>query len=122
VLRCGDSLLGADLQQIQAWNMRGEDAGTPTFWHNSIRVALDRAVRLRREIATLEETDVTVVERKADLLRQVQETMALVKLGGDLLVGSALAGEADDSEIMIQDRLPRFQLALTAAEEHERRP
>ncbi len=118
-LRWGDSLLGVDVAQLKTWNMRREGAATPTFWHRTVEMALERALKLRRQIAQLEDLDVRVIEQKAELLRKADQAMALVKLGGDLLVGSALAGEAEQQGVMI-DRLTRYTIALTQAEEHER--
>ncbi|HXT34444.1 MAG TPA: hypothetical protein VN837_02605 [Chloroflexota bacterium] len=120
-LRRGDSQLGIDVAQLKTWNMRREGAGTPTSWHQAVETALERALTLRRRIAQPEDLDIRVTEQKAALLRQAEEAMALVKLGGDLLVGSALAGEAEDDGVMI-DRLTRYTIALSQAEEHERQP
>ncbi len=90
-LRSGDSLLGASLRQIKQWSME-EQAQTHqmSFIELDLRKAVERAFALRERIRTLPERDVQDTEHKARLLTEAQEAMALVRLGADLLVATAL--------------------------------
>ncbi len=72
----------------------------------------------RRQIAQLEDLDAAVLAKKMSLLKEADEAMALVNLGADLLLASAVAGDADD-EAAMTSRLTRYTMALVGAEEHE---
>ncbi len=92
-LRHGDSLLGVNLRQLTTWSMdntRGEYRQMSWF-EPAITRALNTALKLRRQISTLPEHDVRDIEAKAKLLAEAEEAMALVKLGADLLIATALS-------------------------------
>src|SRR6266496_926669 len=94
-LRCGDSLLGVNLRQLTCWSMDDvQEMGAirPMGWFEpAITRALDTALKLRRQISTLPEHDVRDVEAKARMLAEAEEAMALVKLGANLLITTALS-------------------------------
>jgi hypothetical protein len=94
-LRCGDSLLGVNLRQLTTWsmdNVQGTDKPRQMVWFEpAITRALDTALKLRRQISTIQELDVHDIEAKARLLAQAEEAMELVKLGADLLIATALS-------------------------------
>ncbi len=94
-LRCGDSLLGVNLRQLTSWSMDDvQEMGAirPMGWFEpAITRALDTALKLRRQISTLPEHDVRDVEAKARMLAEAEEAMALVKLGANLLITTALS-------------------------------
>ncbi len=92
-LRCGDSLLGASLQQIKNWSMEDEQeaARQMTFMELPMKKAVDVALKLREKIRMLPEHTVRDVEAKEKLLADAEEAMELVHLGADLLVATALS-------------------------------
>ncbi len=94
-LRCGDSLLGVNIKQLTSWSMDNTQ-GTGTirqmgWFEPAITYALHTALKLRRQISALPEHDVRDVEAKARMLAEAEEAMALVKLGADLLITTALS-------------------------------
>jgi len=94
-LRCGDSLLGVNIRQLTSWSMDNVQ-GTGTmrqmgWFEPAITRALDTALKLRRQISTMAEHDVRDIEAKARMLAEAEEAMALVKLGADLLIVTALS-------------------------------
>ena len=95
-LRCGDSLLGVNLRQLTSWSMDNSQATGKirqmTWFEPAITRALDTALKLRRQISSIQELDVHDIEAKARLLAEAEEAMELVKLGADLLIATALSG------------------------------
>src|SRR6266496_3136614 len=94
-LRCGDSLLGVSLRQLTTWSMDSRQAmgkmRQMTWFEPAITRAIDTALKLRRQISTMQELDVHDIEAKARLLAEAEEAMELVKLGADLLIATALS-------------------------------
>jgi hypothetical protein len=121
-LRCGDSLLGiADIKQVQQWSLVPEDgrAATVPWIKPVIDHTMTRALKLRRQIAATPVKDAREVEEKERLLHDAEAAMDLVRLGADLLVGSALAPDARERERLRQDMLAWYHLAVTT-QEHQR--
>ena len=91
-LRCGDSLLGVNLRQLTSWSMDAKRKSTGArqmVWIEPlIKDALDTALKLRRQIATMPENDVRDIEAKVRLLAESEEAMEVVKLGADLLIAT----------------------------------
>jgi hypothetical protein len=122
-LRWGDSLLGADVAQLSAWSLDREEHGNQQTWFEPvIRQALDRALKLRRQIASTPVVTVRDAEDKEHLLAEAEEAMALVKLGGDLLVGSALAPTPKERKATSERLLIRYFGVVSALEEYRRVP
>jgi hypothetical protein len=92
-LRWGDSLLGADEQQLQTWSLtrEGEEEQQIRLLSVPVRQALETALRLRRQIAGHLVRDARDAEAKEQMLADAEEAMGLVRLGCDLLTASALA-------------------------------
>ncbi|HYU76973.1 MAG TPA: DNA methyltransferase, partial [Ktedonobacteraceae bacterium] len=94
-LRCGDSLLGVSLRQLTTWSMDSRQAmgkmRQMTWFEPAITRAIDTALKLRRQISTMQELDVHDIEAKTRLLAEAEEAMELVKLGADLLFATALS-------------------------------
>src|SRR5260370_22681684 len=83
-LRCGDSLLGVNLQQLTCWSMdasRTHEQARQMVWIEPlIKDALDTALNLRRQIPALPEHDVRDIEANTRLLADAAQARALVKL------------------------------------------
>jgi hypothetical protein len=106
-LRCGDSLLGVNLQQLTSWSMdvnRSVTKARQTVWIEPlIKDALDTALKLRRWISTISDNSVSDIETKQRLLVEAEEAMELIKLGADLLVATALCDTR--RQALLQDTL-----------------
>ncbi len=121
-LRCGDSLLGVNLQQLTGWSMdagRTHEQARQTVWIEPlIKDALDTALKLRRQIRALPEHDVRDIEAKARLLAEAEEAMELVKLGADLLIVTALCDPK--RQVILQDTLHTDYTVLVSAYQETR--
>lgn len=94
-LRCGDLLLGVNLQQLTTWSMDNiQETSKPrqmVWFELAITHALNTALKLRRQISNMQELDVHDIEAKSHLLTEAEEAMELVKLGADLLIATSLS-------------------------------
>jgi Eco57I restriction-modification methylase/MmeI, target recognition domain/MmeI, N-terminal domain len=118
-LRWGDSLLGVNLRQLTSWSIDDtrKDAKTRQMvWIEPlIKDALDTALKLRSQIRDMPENDVRDIEAKAHLLTEAEEAMELVKLGADLLIGTALCDSK--RQAILQDTIHAEYMVLVSAYE-----
>ncbi len=91
-LRCGDSLLGADERQLSNGSLDAKSGEVTQI--SQIRFAMQYAlptvIQKRRQIATLADRNIHDIETKERLLKEADQALEIVKLGGDLLIGIAL--------------------------------
>ena len=122
-LRCGDSLLGVNLRQLTSWSMDSEGKGASArqmVWIEPlIKDALDTALKLRRQIATMPENDVRDIEAKVRLLAEAEEAMEVVKLGADLLIAASLCDSKQQA--ILQDTMHVEYTVLVSAYEEARK-
>jgi hypothetical protein len=120
-LRCGDSLLGiSDIGQLAHWSLDKSDGVEPrqtTFITRQVEEALEVALRERRKIAGTRVREARDADLKAGWLATADAALALVKLGADLLVASALHPNPKQREGLRNEWLGRYSLLLSAAEE-----
>jgi hypothetical protein len=120
-LRCGDSLLGiSEIDQLTHWSLDKQDevAGRQTtFITRQVEEALEVALRERRKIAGTRVRDARDADLKAGWLATADAALALVKLGADLLIASALHPNPKQREGLRGEWLMRYSLLLSAAEE-----
>ncbi len=122
-LRDGDSLLGANERQLVNWSMDARSGEiTQMVWIRGVMErALATALKLRRQISQLTDHDVRDIQTKERLLKQANETTAVVKLGADMLVGMTLSDSKRRDAI--QDTLGlEFSVLIKAYEENYNRP
>lgn len=120
-LRRGDSLLGVNVRQLTSWSMDTQ-AGKlrqMSFIEPAMKWALDTALKLRSQIRTIPERDVRDIEAKARLLTEADEAMELLKLGGDLLIATALCDSK--RQALLRDELHGEYAMLVSAYEEARR-
>jgi len=120
-LRHGDALLGADLAQLTTWQLSphtGSRKSLPShFMAIPMQRALSTALDRRRRLENIPDRDIRDIRAKERLLAEADEALALARLGGDLLVGLALAGgNAAEQEALRDSLLGDYLLALNAAE------
>ena len=84
-----------------------------------IKDALDTALKLRRQIATMPENDVRDIEAKARLLAEAEEAMEVVKLGADLLIATTLCDSK--RQAILQDTMHVEYMVLVSAYEEARK-
>lgn len=121
-LRWGDSLLGADEEQLHTWSLRRDEVHQMRWFEHLMRQALDTALKLRREIANKLVTDVRDAEEKERKLAEAQEAVALLKLGCDLLAAAEMASSPRERARLRGDFLPRYTLVAEALREEREAP
>jgi hypothetical protein len=85
-LKCGDSLVGVDLQQLSHWNLNPGDS--PELFTEVFNIDIDKLVQLRREIEEMPVLDLRDQQAKAYKLAQANAIAHDLKAAADLLVGS----------------------------------
>src|SRR6185312_4918933 len=90
-LRCGDSLLGVNLQQLKTLAMDEKDVRQMSFMEQAMQKAITLAMSKRREISMRLEHTAADADEKERKLAEAEQSMQLLKLGGDLLIGITLA-------------------------------
>jgi hypothetical protein len=123
-LRWGDSLLGADEQQVQTWSLKreGEEEQQIRLLAVPVSQALETALRLRRQIAEKLVKDVKEAEAKEQMLADAEAAMALLRLGCDLLTASALAPTPKERARLRYDWRERYLTAMAWVEEDRLHP
>jgi len=115
-LRCGDSLLGVDVEQLSRWSLEREEVRQITWFEHLMAKQLKHALGLRRQIGAMEDLSVRETEAKARLLAESDGAMTLVKLGADLLIATALADKKEQRDLR-ESLLWRYQLQVSTAED-----
>ncbi|MBN1888255.1 MAG: hypothetical protein JW850_09700 [Thermoflexales bacterium] len=90
-LKCGDSLVGADVYQFLTWSTSGTGTKAPLL-QEILKADLERAAAARRQLQAFTVLDVQDVERKAALNAEAEQALARIRLGCDLLIGAQLCG------------------------------
>ncbi|KKM73134.1 hypothetical protein LCGC14_1413540, partial [marine sediment metagenome] len=85
-LKCGDSLVGVDLDQLRTWSLEG--SGERRFETVGIELDIEKMVQLRREIEAMPVLDIRDQQAKAHKLAQADAIAHELKRAGDLLVQS----------------------------------
>jgi len=98
--KCGDSLIGVNLEQLRHWNLNTRGT-TLELFAEEIRGEIDKVVELRREIASLPVLTTQDQSHKAFLLNEANARTHNLRAGCDLLLSSYL----NDSPAAIQDSI-----------------
>jgi len=120
-LRCGDSLLGINLQQLKTLAMDEQDVRKMSFMELAMQKAIAVALGKRREISMRLEHTAADADEKARKLAAANQAIQLLKLGGDLLIGIALADPKRRANLR-GDLLYKYELLIAAAEEARMHP
>jgi len=99
-LRPGDSLLGIiDLAQLRVAHLdpRWPRQSSLDLGFGEIEAAVERALKLRRELEAFVVRDIPDAERKTAMLAAADSSLDDARLLGDLIVGAALA-QRDDAD------------------------
>lgn len=123
-LRCGDSLLGLELEQIEAFHWEPE---RQIDWAEKlVEEAIDEALKRRQAILAMatemESPGVQPAQlhfdsagRKQELLRAADEALEPARQVADLVLGSFFAGESDKArEADRQSRFDELRLVLAS--------
>jgi len=113
-LRTGDSLLGiTDIAQLRAahldprWRQGSLDLG-----FDEIDAALERALRLRRDLEAFVVRDIPDADRKARLLAESDAALDDARLLGDLVVGAAVAQRDDADPLAVTSVAQNMRVVL----------
>jgi hypothetical protein len=101
-LKCGDSLVGASVDDFLRW-AHGWQAAEATLFDAELQKQVELAREKRRQLEAFTVREVRDAEQKAELLREAEAALARVKVGCDLLTGVRLLGlskkEVDDLQV-----------------------
>lgn len=105
-LRCGDSLVGASVEQLCYWNMDTHET-TPELLASSIRAQVDEVSKMRRKLENISVETTADQAEKERLLGLAQTRMNGLQLGADQLVSSYFvpgkkSRQDDVRQIMLQ--------------------
>ena len=118
-LRCGDSLVGLDFDQITSFHW--QPSKQMDLCRKELDDALSEAIELRQEILALAHDGSPEATRaKARLLDDAEDALNRVRLIGDLAVGAFFAGKKDkDRE---KERTRRLDMVVEWLREDSRPP
>ena len=106
-LKCGDSLVGADEHDYNAWTHMAFGSSEWSLLDDTMKQNLEQARELRKKLETF---DIRDVEAKAALAAEADEALRKVKEGCDVLVGSQLLGlKADERDGLLSNLLLEYQ-------------
>lgn len=94
-LKCGDSLVGVDLDQLRYWDLHPE-AKQEMFIGRMLQPIIERAIDLRQRLESLTVKDIRDQQEKQRLYNEAEATTAVLKTAGDHLIAEAM-GDADSS-------------------------
>ncbi len=115
-LRCGDSLVGVDAEQLRTWSLDKQGESRPLL-QQVVQHAVTHAAELRQQLEAIAVVDVADAERKEALLKAADAAMVKVRLAGDLLVAPSFAkAKAKEQADLRDEHLVRFAGAKTDAD------
>jgi hypothetical protein len=85
-LKCGDSLVGVDLDQLTTWSLAGE--GERRFETMTIQAQIDQMVKIRRQLEAIPVNSIADQEYKQQLFEHAERLAHDLRRGGDMLIGS----------------------------------
>ncbi|NMC71525.1 MAG: restriction endonuclease, partial [Myxococcales bacterium] len=112
-LRCGDSLVGVDREQLLSWSLdrKGTGAQIGTL-EPLVASAVDEALDLRKQLARITVLEAADSERKAALLEKANRALERVRLAGDLVIAPSFAAEKAKEQAALREALlARFAAA-----------
>jgi hypothetical protein len=99
-LKCGDSLIGLhSLEQVENFHISSErtTALQEGLFANALRSRFKDAIEKRKRLESFTVHTIDDARRKEELHREVEESMEIVELLSDLLIGIALSTADGDS-------------------------
>jgi hypothetical protein len=112
-LKCGDSLLGVDMDQLRTWSLDRSGGKTlDLFVSGHIR----KAIGLRNELAWLPERGIDDVQHKERLHHEAEAAMSRIKLAGDLIIAPLFGFDRAPDQQKERERLQNYYVALDTDE------
>jgi hypothetical protein len=108
-LKCGDSIVGVDLDQLTCWNLDVSEGAERHFDTIGIQANIEKMVALRHEIAATPVRDTRDQECKAYLLAKAEALAHDLHRGGDLLIASYYNTLNASEQAALRDALLRAQ-------------
>lgn len=103
VLKCGDSLIGVDMEQLRTFSMDKEQ-GKQGIILQFLESEVDKAIALRRKLESIPSNDPQQIQHKEMLLKEADEMMDRLKYAADMLVSTEFTdvpkSKKDDLRIM----------------------
>lgn len=108
-LKCGDSLLGVDTEQILTWSLERSNVFKLPV---EILERVGSAIQTRREIGRLDDSGMDNIHIKEALYSKSEEELAILKLAGDVIAGAALSSTRPQQ---LKDKLNKSQALFVNA-------
>lgn len=102
-LRCGDSLVGVDMEQLLTWSL--DRKGSAPILEPLVKKAVDEALELRRQLQQITVVEAADSERKKALHEKAEAAMDRVRLAGDLIVAPSFTDEKAPKQAELRDTL-----------------
>ncbi|MFO8073745.1 MAG: DNA methyltransferase, partial [Polyangia bacterium] len=118
-LKCGDSLVGVEMDQLHTWSLDRDGEGTPLLKRVAAN-AVNEALALRKQLEGFPVVDAADAERKAALLEKAERAMDRARLAGDLIVAPSFAEEKKAKQAELRDALLGRFIALSTEDDHAR--
>lgn len=113
-LKCGDSLVGVDLDQLRFWDLHPDDKQQEMFIGRMLQPIIERAIELRQRLESFTVKDIRDQQEKQRLYNKVEATTAVLKTAGDHLIAEAM-GVADSS--ILSDVVTLFKMLEDAGDD-----
>ena len=78
-LKCGDSLVGVDLEQLRYWDLHPGEKQQEMFIGRMLQPIINRAIDLRKQMEAFTVNDVRDQQKKARLFAEAEATTAILK-------------------------------------------
>jgi len=93
-LKCGDSLVGVDEEQLRTWSIEKKESGHQQHTLEPyIQKSIDKAIELRKQLQEITVCKSTDKLRKRELLEKADKEMEKIRLAGDLIIAPSFAEE-----------------------------
>ncbi len=89
-LKCGDSLIGIDNEQLSSWSLESKENKQLSLFNPKTEEIIQEAIRLRKEVAKTPVFSTRDTKYKETKLKLADKALSILKLGGDLLAASYL--------------------------------
>ena len=107
-LKCGDSLLGLDMQQIETWSMNRKGNKTLDLF---MRQFIRKAEAKRKKLLSISNDDIQHIELKENLHQEAENEFQYIKVGADLILAPELQNiKAKEKEAKRRDYLAHYSV------------
>ena len=108
-LKCGDSLVGVDLEQLHYWDLHPGEKQQEMFIGQLLKPVTDKAIELRGQLEGFTVNDIRDQQEKARLNAEAESYTAFLKTAADFLIAESMGFAESNSLHDIVALLKRFE-------------